>query len=92
VILRFRHGGLERFFKTGSVAGIQPAHSRRIRLISTALNTAQEPRDMGLPGLGLHALRGELAGFWSVAVSGNSRIIFRFDGNNTTDVDYTDYH
>jgi toxin HigB-1 len=91
VILRFRHAGLEQFFKTGSAAGIQPAHRRRLRLILTALNTAQEPRDMGLSGLSLHALKGDLAGFWSVAVSGNWRVIFRFDGNNATDVDYTDY-
>jgi plasmid maintenance system killer protein len=54
------------------VAGrIQPAHRRRLRLILTALNTAQAPRDMGLPGLDLHPLKGDLAGFWSVSVSGN---------------------
>ncbi len=92
MILRFRHVGLERFFKTGSAAGIQPAHRRRIRLILTALNTAQEPRDMSLPGLALHSLKGDLAGFWSVVVSGNWRVIFRFDGNNVTDADYMDYH
>jgi proteic killer suppression protein len=90
--LRFRHAGLERFFKTGSAAGIQPAHRRRLRLILTALNSAREPRDMSLPGLGLHSLKGDLAGFWSVAVSGNWRVTFRFDGNDATDVDYIDYH
>jgi proteic killer suppression protein len=92
VIVRFRHAGLERFFTTGTVAQIQPAHRRRLKLILTALNTAQEPRDMGLPGLSLHPLKGELIGFWSVSVSGNWRVIFRFDGNNATDVDYLDYH
>ena len=92
MIVRFRHAGLELFFKTGSAAGIQPAHRRRLRLILTALNTARKPRDMGLPGLGLHSLRGNLAGFWSVAVSGNWRVVFRFDGNDATDVDYGDYH
>jgi proteic killer suppression protein len=47
---------------------------------------------MGLPGLDLHPLKGELTGFWSVSVSGNWRVIFGFDGNNATDVDYLDYH
>jgi proteic killer suppression protein len=47
---------------------------------------------MGLPGLDLHPLKGELIGVWSVSVSGNWRVIFRFDGNNATDVDYLDYH
>lgn len=92
MIVRFRHAGLERFFTTGSAAQIQPAHRRRLKLILTALNTAQGPRDMGLPGLDLHLLKGELTEFWSVSVSGNWRVIFRFDGNNVTDFDYLDYH
>jgi proteic killer suppression protein len=92
MIVRFRHAGLERFFKTGGATRIQPAHRRRLRLILTALNTAQAPRDMALPGLDLHPLKAGLAGFWSVSVSGNWRIIFRFDGINATDVDYVDYH
>jgi len=58
MIVRFRHAGLERFFKTGSASGIQPAHRRRLRLILTTLNTAGAPRDMGLPGLDLHPLKG----------------------------------
>lgn len=90
--MRFRHAGLERFFTTGRAAQIKPAQRRRLRLILTALNTAQEPRDMGLPGLKLHPLKGELVGFWSVWVSGNWRVVFRFDGSNATDVDYLDYH
>ena len=92
MIVRFRHAGLERFFKTGSAAQIQPAHRRRLKLVLTALNTAQQPHDMGLPGLDLHPLKGELLGFWSVSVSGNWRVIFRFEGSNVSDVDYLDYH
>ncbi len=47
---------------------------------------------MDQPGYRLHPLSGSLAGFWSVAVSRNWRIIFRFDGGNVTDVDFVDYH
>ena len=92
MIVRFRHAGLGRFFRTGSAVHIQPAHRRRLKLVLTALNTAQQPRDMGLPGLNLHPLKGELLGWWSVSVSGSWRVIFRFEGNNVTDVDYLDYH
>ena len=47
---------------------------------------------MGLPGYGLHPLMGELAGSWSVTVSGNWRLTFRMDGQDAFDVDYLDYH
>jgi proteic killer suppression protein len=70
MIVRFRHAGLERFLKTGSASGIQTAHRRQLRLILTALNTTGAPRDMGLPGLDLHPLKGDLGGFWSVSVLG----------------------
>jgi len=48
--------------------------------------------DMDLPGYRLHRLKGSLAGFWSVTVQANWRIIFRFEGPHVTDVDYLDYH
>lgn len=92
VIKSFAHKGLQRFFQTGSKAGIQPKHEERLRLILTVLNSAAAPRDVGLPGLDLHPLKGELAGRWSVNVSGNYRIIFRLRGQNAFDVDYVDYH
>ena len=50
------------------------------------------PRDMGLPGLSLHPLKGGRSGSWSVSVSGNWRITFRFSGKDAADVDYEDYH
>ena len=92
MIVRFRHAGLEQFFKTGSATQVQLAHRSRLKLVLTALNTAQQPRDMGLPGLDLHPLKGELLGFWSVSVSGNWRVIFRFEGSNVSDIAYLDYH
>ena len=53
---------------------------------------ARMPRDMDFPGLRLHPLTGNLSGFWSVSVSGNWRIIFRFQGSHVCDVDLVDYH
>ena len=47
---------------------------------------------MRVPGYRLHQLRGDRAGEWSIHVSANWRIVFRFDGENVCDVDLTDYH
>jgi len=92
VIKTFNHKGLEQFFRSGKVFGIQAAHAKRLRLILTVLNGATSPRDLGLPGLKLHPLKGRMQGIWSVSVSGNYRVIFRFSEGDAFDVDYLDYH
>jgi proteic killer suppression protein len=92
VIRSFQHKGLERFFTTGIKAGIQAKHANRLRLILGRLHVASEPRDMNLPGLKLHRLKGMREDTWSVAVSGNWRITFAFVNKDVTDVDYEDYH
>jgi proteic killer suppression protein len=91
-ILTFRHKGLERFFLRGTTAGIQARHARRLRLILGRLNVAREPRDMALPGLDRHPLKGERRGAWAVSVSGNWRITFAFSGPDVVNVEYEDYH
>jgi proteic killer suppression protein len=92
VIKSFRHAGLEKFFKTGSKAGIQPAHARKLEGQLFALNVAKQPTAMNFPGWDLHALKGELAGLYAVQVNGNWRMIFAFDGQDAVLVDYRDYH
>lgn len=88
----FRHKGLRRFFETGSMSGIQAKHAVRLRLILGRLNVSVEPRDMALPGLDLHQLRGTRAGTWAVKVSGNWRVTFMFVDKHADAVDYEDYH
>lgn len=56
------------------------------------LNASVNPQDMNLPGLYLHELTGNRKGTWSVRVSGNWRITFRFEGPDAYDVDLEDYH
>lgn len=56
------------------------------------LNEVRTVQDMALPGYGLHPLKGKLAGFWSVSVSGNWRIVFQFEDGMAHDVDLIDYH
>jgi toxin HigB-1 len=92
MIRPFRHSGIERFFKTGSKAGIQPAHAAKLRLQLGALNAAKLPSDMNLPGWRWHALKGAMAGRWSVTVNGNWRITYAFENGDAILVDYEDYH
>jgi proteic killer suppression protein len=56
MIISFKHKGLERFFTEGSLAGIQPKHAARLRLILGRLHASTCPQDMNLPGLNLHEL------------------------------------
>lgn len=92
MIKNFKHKGLEKFFLTGSKAGIQAAHAGRLRLILGRLNVSTSPRDMNLPGLYLHELKGDRQSTWAVRVSGNWRITFQFDGPDVIVVNYEDYH
>lgn len=92
MIRSFRHKRLGAFFASGSRRGIQPAHAVKLRLMLTALEHARSSADMNAPGWRLHPLRGELRGFHAVWVSGNWRLVFRFDGTDAVDVDYVDYH
>lgn len=88
----FRHKGLQRFFVSGAMSGIAADHANRLRLILGRLNVSTEPRDMNLPGLDLHELKGPRKGTWAVKVSGNWRVTFRFSGKYVQGVDYEDYH
>lgn len=92
MIKSFRHAGIERFFKTGSKAGIQPAHADRLTNRLQLLDYARSPADMNMPGWGLHHLVGDLKGHWAVKVSGNWRLTFAFDKEDAILVDYQDYH
>jgi proteic killer suppression protein len=91
-IISFRHKGVEKFFQTASKAGIVAAHAPRLNRQLTVLNRATVPTDMDLPGWGLHALKGDLAGHYSVSVNGNWRLTFAFEGQDVVLVDYQDYH
>ena len=92
MITSFRHKGLKKFFVSGSLAGIQPAHAKRLRMQLTALDTAQSIDDMDIPGFRLHPLQGTDCDRWSIWVNGNWRITFEFRDGNAFVLDYEDYH
>jgi len=92
MITSFRHSGIKRFFETGSKAGIQPTHAKRLRLQLARLDTATVAADMDLPGWRFHPLKGQLAGHFAVWVDKNWRLTFKFEGANAVLVNYQDYH
>lgn len=92
MIRSFRHKGVQRFFETGSKAGIQAAYAGRLARRLRQLDDARRPQDMNIPGWNLHPLVSLPAGRWSVWVSGNWRLVFAFDGEDVVAVDYVDYH
>ena len=92
MIESFRHKGLRLLFETGERRLLNPQHIERIENILGMIHAAEDIKGIDVPGYRLHALSGNLKGFWSVTVRSNSRIIFRFDGGKAFDVDLVDYH
>lgn len=92
MIKSFRHKGLERFFLDGTKKGIQPKHANKLELILDTLNAAAKIEDVNYPGSDLHLLEPKKEKIWSVKVSGNWRVTFRFEDGEAYIIDYLDYH
>ena len=93
MIVSFKHPGLQKFYETGSKAGINPMHAQKLKRILSVLDQTHDPAPLlTFPGYHAHQLSGDLNNFWSLRVSGNWRVIFRFIGDDVELVDYLDYH
>ena len=92
MIKSFKHKGLEKFFHDNDKRGINPQHASKLARILDRLDASIKPEDLNLPGYKLHGLSGKEKGVWSVWVSGNWRVTFRFEGQHAVVVDYRDYH
>ncbi len=87
-----QHKGLAALYRNDQSKGVMQSLVKRLRQILALLETAKTVDDMDIPGLKLHQLKGEFKGFYSVSVSGNWRVIFRFVDGKAEDVDLIDYH
>jgi toxin HigB-1 len=92
MIANFRHKGLKRLFEEDDRSRLSVDMVERIRLILSALESADTVDDLNQPAFRLHRLKGDLKGFWSVTVRANWRIVFRFEDDRAFDVDLVDYH
>lgn len=94
MIEKFKHKGLKKFWNTGDSSKIPSEMVARITLILDLLDSVEEvPQDLEpFRNLRPHPLKGNLQGFWSLDVTGNYRIIFRFENKNACDIDLLDTH
>jgi len=92
MIKSFRHRGLQRLYERGDRSRINPALVEKVETALGLLDVAETPEAVNLPGYRLYPLRGDWLEFWSIRVSGNWRLIFRFDDRDVCDVDLVDYH
>ena len=92
MIRTFRHRGLKRLYEHGDPRAVRADQAERIALALADVDAAAKPSDVDLPGYRLHRLKGARKGFWSISISGNWRLIFRFDGGDAHDLDPVDYH
>lgn len=84
---------MKRFYEAGERRNVPAALAEKIADVLLAIDEANRPQDVGLfPGWRLHPLRGDLKGYWSVSVSGNWRVVFRFEKGDAFDLDLVDYH
>ena len=92
MIRSFRHRGLRRLYERDDPSRVAAFLANRIAVVLADLDDANKPRDIDLPGYRLHPLKGRMRGLWSISVSGNWRITFRFEDGDVHDVDLVDYH
>lgn len=92
MIKSWLHKGLKNFFETGSRAGIQAAHARRLEERLQVINRAKSVQEINFPAYRLHQLKGDRSDIWSITVTGNWRITFRFEDGDAYILNYEDYH
>ena len=91
----FRHKGLKRVYEVGDAKGVSPAMADKLGKLLFAMETAEAMDQLGrFPGWKLHPLKGAMKGYWSLTVTGNWRLIFRYEEktNTASDIDLIDYH
>jgi toxin HigB-1 len=92
MIRSIRHKGLKRLYEDDDQRRVIAEHSDKLRDILARLDAAAAAVDLDVPGFGLHPLKGEMKGYWSITVRANWRVIFRFVDHDAWDIDYVDYH
>jgi proteic killer suppression protein len=92
MIRSIRHKGLKRLHADDDPRGVLAEHVIKLRDILARLDAARTVSDLDLPGLRLHALKGELKALWAITVRANWRVTFRFADPDAFEVDYVDYH
>ncbi|MGN6396069.1 MAG: type II toxin-antitoxin system RelE/ParE family toxin [Mucilaginibacter sp.] len=94
MILNFKHKGLRLLWEEGKSNKLPTDQIEKIERMLEVIDSIQKVPDdfAAFQSWNLHKLSGDLNNYWSLKVNKNYRIIFKFDGQNAFNVDYTDYH
>lgn len=87
-----QHKGLRLYYTEGDGSRLPQEQLSKINMIFTALDAVSSEKDIRALGRGIHKLSGDMRDFWALKVTGNYRIVFRFEDDEVLDVDYLDYH
>ncbi len=92
MIKSFKHKGLKKFFLKNDSSGLEQHLVPRIQTRLTTIDAADSIEGIDIPNYDLHQLKGDRKDIWSVKVSGNWRITFRFVDGDAEIVNLEDYH
>lgn len=92
MIIGFKHKGLKRLFEKGDRSKINADVVGKVELVLSDLHAMETIDDLSVPGYRLHKLRGDLKSSYSIWITGNWRIVFKFEDGIATDIDFVDYH
>ncbi|MBT3184523.1 MAG: plasmid maintenance system killer protein [Nitrospina sp.] len=92
MIENFRHRGLKRLYEKGDKSRLRPDIADKAELYLSVLDSAEKLEELDITGFNFHRLTGDMRGFYSVFVSRNHRIVFRFEDGRAFDIDLVDYH
>jgi proteic killer suppression protein len=93
MILSIKHKGLRLLWEKDDPSKLPSMQVEKIKRILTVIDTIKTLKPLKqIPGYKLHLLSGNFKGLWSITITGNYRIIFRFENENVYDIDYLDYH
>jgi proteic killer suppression protein len=90
-----RHRGLRRLWERDDQRAVPAETAAKLRRMMAAIHRSSAPDKLAaaaLPGWRMHALKGDIAGHWSLSITGNWRLIVRFEEGDAFDLDLVDYH
>ena len=92
MIVSFRNKALKLFWTKGDASKLPSEQVDRIAQVLAVLNRATKAEDMNVPGYRFHELKGKRAGTYSVTITANWRVTFKFEAGDASVLDHEDYH
>lgn len=92
MIRSFRSKGLQELWAKGATAKIDAKFHKRVLARLDALEAAERPDDLNIPGFDFHSLKGFKPTRYTMHVNGPWCMTFEFDGKDATQVDFEQYH